>query len=242
MKNNKSRNSDVRPHCAAIIAAAGSSERMAGEDKLFLEICGAPVLAHTLAVFQRCKAIGEIVVVTRENRIDTVCGICAKYGIDKATKVMVGGKTRLESALIGALAVSDRAELIAIHDGARPCVSEAIIESAVNAAANCHASAPAVKVSSTIKRASGGLVTETVDREDLHEIQTPQVFTAELIKAALTNAMNKSINVTDDCMAVEILGFPVHLTEGSGSNIKITLPEDLIVAKALLEAIRVEVF
>ena len=242
MKRNKNRSSGRPPKCAAIIAAAGLSERMAGEDKLFTEICGVPVLAHTLAVFQRCELIGEIVVVAREDSIDPVSELCAKYGIDKATKVMVGGKTRLESALIGALAVSDKAELIAIHDGARPCVSETIIENAINAAANCHASAPAVKVSSTIKRANDGLVTETVDRENLYEMQTPQVFTAELIKAALTNAMNKSIEVTDDCMAVEILGFPVRLTEGSGSNIKITLPEDLIIAKAILEASRGEVF
>jgi 2-C-methyl-D-erythritol 4-phosphate cytidylyltransferase len=98
-----------------------------------------------------------------------------------------------------------------------------------------HAAAPAIPVSSTVKRVEGGVVRETVDREKLFEVQTPQVFDAGLIKAALTSAIDKSINITDDCMAVELLGVPVYITEGSRNNIKLTTREDAILAEAILK-------
>ena len=222
------------PVCSAVIAAAGASQRMGGEDKLFAEICGAPVLAHTLKAFQAIEGIGEIIIVAREDSIERVGHICKTYGISKAAKIMVGGSTRQESVFIGVLAVSQKAELIAIHDGARPCVCSAEIETALSAAAKYHAAAPAVRIGQTIKRAKDGLISETVDREDLFEAQTPQVFTAEVIKAAHTKAAKKSICVTDDCQAAEMIGVPVRLTEGSRSNIKVTEKEDLIIAEAIL--------
>ena len=222
--------------CSAVIVAAGASQRMGAEDKLFVEICGAPVLAHTLMAFQEAEGVGEIIVVAREGCLERVGDICRAYGIAKAGKVIVGGETRLDSAYNGALAASGKAQLIAIHDGARPCVSAAEIETALSAAARYHAAAPCLAVSSTIKRAKGGSISETVDREGLYEIQTPQVFAAEIIKAALTNARKKAIAVTDDCQAAELIGVPVHVTEGSRSNIKITTREDLIFAEAILRS------
>ena len=223
-----------RPKCTAVIAAAGLSQRMGGEDKLFVEVCGAPVLAHTLAAFQNCGCIDEIVVVTREESVGPVSELCRKHGIEKAAKVMVGGATRAESVMLGVFAASDKAKLIAIHDGARPCVSKAVIEGAVAAAAKFHAAAPGLPVSSTLKKVSGGAIVETVGREGLFEIQTPQVFDADLIKAALANAVDKGIDVTDDCAAAEIIGASVRVTEGSGRNIKITTGEDVQIAEAIL--------
>ena len=227
------------PFCTAVIAAAGLSLRMGGDDKLFTEISGAPVLAHTLAAFQKSNLINEIIVVAHPDKFECIGELCKKHKIDKATKIMTGGQTRLESVMSGILAVSKKARIIAIHDGARPCVDDGVIKCAVSAAGKYHAVAPAIPISSTVKRAENGMVIETVSREGLFEIQTPQVFTAEIIKAALTKAMDKGIEITDDCMAAELIGIPVHLTEGSRLNIKITTGDDVTIAGAILCECRV---
>lgn len=229
---------DKKPslECAAVIAAAGSSDRMSGEDKLFIDICGKPVLGHALSAFQRCELISEIIVVAREDRIAQVGELCGTYGITKAVKVMCGGQTRLESVLTGVMAVSGNKRLIAIHDGARPCVEEETIAGAINAAAKYNAAAPGHRINSTIKRVVDGTIIETIDRDNIYEIQTPQVFDADIIKAALTNASNKSIDVTDDCMAAELLGIKVKVTDGTQSNIKITTNKDVAIAEAILFA------
>jgi 2-C-methyl-D-erythritol 4-phosphate cytidylyltransferase len=228
------KNTEETPFCSAVIAAAGASRRIDAGDKMFLQIQGAPVLAHTLSAFENCSCISEIIVVAREGMFELVSEICLQHGISKVTKIMFGGKTRLESVSNGVYAVSKKAKLVAVHDGARPCVDGAIIDRTVAAAAKYHAAAAGIPASSTYKRVKGGVITETVDREDLFEIQTPQVFTADLIKAALTNAIDKSLNVTDDCMAAEIIGVPIHITEGSRNNIKLTTNEDIILAEAIL--------
>ena len=222
------------PPCCAVIAAAGSSERMEGGDKLYTDINGVPVLAHTLGILQKCDLVKEIIVVAREDRIEQVSEICGSCGVNKANKIIVGGGTRLESVLNGVMAVSKNMHLVAIHDGARPCVSPEIIKRTIAAAARHRAAAPAVKASSTVKRVKDGIVTATIDREQLYEIQTPQVFETNLIKAALTNAFNKRADITDDCMAAELIGIPVYVTEGSRNNIKITTREDIVIAEAIL--------
>jgi len=224
------------PTCSAVIVAAGLSERIDGENKLFIEMCGAPVLAHTLVAFQNCDCITEIIIVAREDQLIYISKICEQYNISKAVKLMVGGPTRLESAMNGVLAVSRKMQLVAIHDGARPCIDAETIIQAVSAAAKYNAVAPGIPASSTFKKVEDGVVQETVDREHLIEIQTPQVFSKELIKSALSNAINKSILITDDCMAVEQLGHPVHITEGSRNNIKLTTNEDIVIAAAILDA------
>jgi len=211
---------------------------MGGEDKQFVTINGKPVLAYSLETFENCVAIGEIVVVTKEDSIERVREICAECGVGKVVNIVPGGEMRIDSVMNGVFAVTGKHRLIAIHDGARPCVTRELIENAINAAnsKSVHAVAPAVPVSSTIKKGQRGIVIETVDRDELFEIQTPQVFTAEIIKGALTNAKNKAIAITDDCMAVEQLGVPVRLTEGSRDNIKITMREDIIIAEAILKS------
>ena len=221
------------PPCSVVVAAAGSSARMGGIDKLFLEIGGIPVLAHTLRALAGCRSIREIIVVTREEEVEKVAEMCAGHQITKISKIIAGGATRMESVYNGVLQVSPEAELIAIHDGARPFVTENLIALVVEAAAKYNAAAPAVPVTSTVKQAKNGMVVKTIDRSELFEIQTPQIFTAELIKAALQNAVDQSLYITDDCMAVEALGCPVKLTSGSRENIKLTTKADIIYAEAL---------
>ena len=221
--------------CSAVIAAAGTSSRMGGEDKLFIDINGKPVLAHALGAFEACSYIDEIIIVSRHESISLISDICKEYSITKAAKIIFGGDSRLKSVLNGVLAVSDTAELIAIHDGARPCIELEIIIETINAAKKHHAAAPAIPITSTVKKVRNNTIIETVDRSDLYEIQTPQVFDADLIKAALTNADNKSIDVTDDCRAVELIGGSVHITSGSRSNIKLTTGEDIAIARSILE-------
>ena len=131
--------------------------------------------------------------------------------------------------------VSDQAELIAIHDGARPLVSQEVLERAIVRAAQCGAAAPAVPVKDTIKRARDGMVEATLNRSELFAIQTPQVFQGDLIRTALIKALEEGAELTDDCSAVERLGIGVALTQGDYRNLKITTPEDLAVAEALLE-------
>jgi len=223
-----------RPACSAVIAAAGSSERMGREDKLFLEIQGMPVLVHSLLPFQNSKQIDEIIVVARGDMLERVGGLCVRHGINKVTKVMAGGQTRVESVMSGVFAISKKSTLVAIHDGARPCVGMATIKYAIDAAAKYHTAAPAIPVSSTIKKAKNNYVTATIDRDGLFEIQTPQVFDADLIKAALTKAVKAAKDITDDCMAAELIGASVRLTEGSRLNIKITTKEDLNLAEAII--------
>ena len=222
------------PGCSVVIAAAGSSQRMCGDDKLYLNINGAPVLAHTLIAFQRNTGVSEIIVVSREECFELVSGICKKHGITKALRIMKGGDTRLDSVMNGVFAVSKNAKLIAIHDGARPCIDPGIIDATIAAAEKHNAAAPAISVIPTLKKVRDGVIVETVDRQELFEIQTPQIFDADIIKAALTKVKKENIDVTDDCMAVELLGFPIHVTEGSSSNIKLTTSDDLILADAIL--------
>lgn len=224
--------SDIR--CAAVVPAAGSSVRM-GQDKLLLSLDEQPVLAHTLRALDCCPYVEEIIVVTRRDLIVPIGQLCQDYAFSKVTKVVVGGETRIHSVLAGLREVSEHLELAAIHDGARPLVSQQVLEEAILRAAQCGAAAPAVPVKDTIKQASDGLVSATLDRSQLYAVQTPQVFETSLIKAALTKALEDGVALTDDCAAVERLGLGVALTQGSYVNLKITTPEDLAAAEALME-------
>ena len=223
------------PYCAAVVPAAGSSSRMGGEDKIMLPLHGVPVIIHTLRVLEFSPFIREIVVVTREDLIVPIANLCAEYALTKVTKVIAGGATRAHSVRLGLLEVSDRAQLIAIQDGARPLLSENVLEEVIRTAAKTGAAAPAVPVKDTIKRACKGIVLDTPDRTELFAVQTPQVFMADLIRPALHGAVEENVPLTDDCSAVERLGMKVTLTTGSDENIKITTPTDMVIAEALLE-------
>lgn len=221
--------------CTAVVAAAGSSARMEGQDKLFLPIGDYPVLYYALRALEESPHINEIVVVTREDLVVPAAQLCKDFGLQKVTKVITGGDTRSRSVYLGVCEASAHAALIAIHDGARPFLSGEVIAAAVEKAADCGAAAPAVPVKDTVKAAHGGVVTETLLRETLFAVQTPQVFEASLIKAALQRALEENATVTDDCAAVERLGMSVCLTPGSDENIKITTPADYAAAVGILE-------
>ena len=235
MKNPCCRKKEETPHCSAVIVAAGSSQRM-GSDKLLHNLGIMPVLARTLLAFQYCDLVDEIVVVTRMEKIMEVAGLCKKYCIEKASKVISGGATRMESALAGVSEVKSRAKLIAIHDGARPLVSVELIERTIRAAAQYKAAVPAVKSVDSLKLVDDkDTVTGSVDREQVLRVQTPQVFEADLIKGALSYAAEKKLPLTDDCSAAELMGIKAHVVPGEEDNIKLTTPRDMLFAAAILK-------
>ena len=221
------------PICSAVIVAAGSSTRM-GADKMMLPLGDIPVIVQTIRAVGNAPSVSEIIVVTREDMLVTVGQLCQDYSLSKVTKVIRGGASRTESVRLGTLEASREAQVIAIHDGARPLVSTDVIETAIAQALKTGAAAPAVPVKDTIKVAHGGVIESTPDRAALFAVQTPQVFEADLIRAALYKAVEENLPITDDCSAVELLGMKVTLTQGSDENIKITTPADLVLAEALL--------
>ena len=224
-----------RPRCAALVAAAGSSTRMGGINKLLQPLDGIPVLVRTLTALERAQRVDSIVIATREEDLITVSQLCRTYGITKCKKVIRGGEDREHSVLLAALEAEPDTELLAVQDGARPLVSPALVARVIEAAQRCGAAAPAVPVKDTVKTVrEDGAVEETLERSRLRAVQTPQVFEASLLKAALQAALEEGAVLTDDCSAVERLGKVVYLIEGEETNLKITTPTDLILAEALL--------
>lgn len=224
------------PQCAAVIVAAGSSVRM-GSDKLSAELGGISVLARTLRVFEDSEYVSEIVIVTKMDKLESVSQLVAEQHFDKVTKVVAGGKTRMESSLIGVSAVKSTAKLIAIHDGARPLLTDALIKRTVCAAAEYHAAVPVLPSVDTLKSVDEtNHVIATVDRETTFRVQTPQVFDALLIKAALTKAAQNGLALSDDSAAMELTGFKSFTVAGEEDNIKITAPRDLLIAESILKS------
>ncbi len=226
-----------RPHCTALVAAAGASSRMEGVNKLLEPLDGIPVLARTLTALQLAEQVDEIIVAAREEDLVEISRLCHTYGIAKCAKVVRGGESRTHSVLLAALEASPETALLAVQDGARPLVTPELVDRVVAAAARCSAAAPAVPVKDTVKTVrQDGAVEQTLARETLRAVQTPQVFEASLLKAALQAALESGIPVTDDCTAVERLGKAVFLVDGEETNLKITTPTDLVLAAAILQA------
>ena len=225
----------AHPYCSAVIAAAGSSQRMDGENKLLLPLGGKPVLAHTLQAIDGSPSIREIVIAAREEDMVRFAELCKAWGVEKPVKVVLGGKTRAESVLRAAMEVNEDADLIAVHDGARPLATPELIERVIEAARVNFAAAPAVPVKDTVKVATDRIVRETPDRSTLFAVQTPQVFDAQLLRAALQSAVRSGVDLTDDCSAIERIGKEIYLTDGDEENMKITTPLDLFLAETILE-------
>lgn len=226
----------TRPFCTVIVPAAGTSRRM-GQDKLLLELEGQPVLLRTLRALDSAALVDEIIIATREELLLLpIADLCSRSGLVKPVKVIRGGESRAESVLAGALEASEQAQLLAVHDGARPLVTPELVDQVIAMAQRTHAAAPALPVTDTIKVADGsGVVKGTPDRTELFAVQTPQVFQAELLRAALQSAITCGAAITDDCSAVERLGKQVYLMEGDPENIKLTRPLDLVIAGAILK-------
>ena len=214
---------------SAVLVAAGSSTRM-GFDKLSFDLGGETVLHRSIRAFAQCPLVDEIILVAGSNRAfaQQQAADCAK-----PVCVVAGGATRAESAKNGVLAASGA--LVAVHDAARPFVSQQVITAALEAAARCGAAAPAVPVKDTIKVVgTDGIVTATPERSTLMAVQTPQIFTAELLKQAYVQLAAYPAAVTDDASVVELMGHKVATALGRYENIKITTPEDLLFAENLL--------
>lgn len=222
-----------KKHCGAVIVAAGSASRMEGIDKILAELGGEPVILRTVRVFAECSDIQEIVVVTRPDRIQEITGLCSAF--PKVRAVIAGGASRQESVNMGLAALSDQVTMCAIHDGARPLITEAVISRTIRAAEKYGAAIPAIPVKDTIKTEKSGFVSSTPDRSTLCSVQTPQVFDYDLLRGALKKAAQDGTAVTDDSSAVELMGMSVKLVEGDERNIKITTPLDLKIAEILLE-------
>ena len=223
-------------YCGAVIVAAGNASRMEGIDKVMASLDGEPMIVRTVRTFQACAAVKEIVIVTREDLITKITSLCGKF--DKVQAVVVGGKDRAESVRNGLRMLSSKVKLAAIQDGARPLITEAVIDRTIRAAHTYGAAAPAIPVKDTIKVVEGGIVSSTPDRVTLKAIQTPQVFDIDLLKGALKKAFETGATITDDCSAVELLGYKVKIVEGDERNIKVTTPMDLKIAELLLEDVK----
>lgn len=220
----------------AIILAAGNSTRMGGKINKQLEpVCNIPVLAHTLMAYQRCKLIEEIVVVTRPQDFNAVFEIAKQYEISKLRHIAAGGATRQESAKHGIEKLSPEIHYVAIADGARCLITPQQITKVCLRAYRYHAASAAHQISDTVKRANAaGMVKETVDRNNLWQAQTPQIFHTSLYTAALMRAEGDNFKVTDDNSLIEHLGYQVRMVECGSENIKITTREDLSLAEAIL--------
>ena len=223
-------------YCGAVIVAAGTASRMGGIDKVMALLDGEPMIVRTVRTFQNCDAIKEIVIVTREDLIVPITNFCRDF--DKVRAVVCGGSSRQESVGLGLNTLSKKVKLAAVQDGARPLITEAVIDRTVRAAHSYGAAAPAIPVKDTIKVVKGGMVLATPDRASLQAVQTPQIFDVDLLRGALKYAEKTGAAVTDDCSTVELMGMNVKIVEGDERNIKVTTPMDLKIAEMLLEEMK----
>ncbi len=197
-------------------------------DKLFLDVAGRPVIAHTWNTFDRAACIDEIVLVVRDGMQSAFTELAQQNGFKKAFRLVPGGKERQDSVCNGLQALSPKAEIVAIQDGARPCTSVELIEATVKAAHDVGAAVAAQPVTDTIKEsADGQMISQHLDRSRLWAVQTPQTFRVEVIRRALTLIREKNLLVTDDTAACELIGQPVKLVASAKPNPKVTLPSDL---------------
>lgn len=225
-------------YISVIVAAAGMSNRMGSKiNKQFISINNKPILAHTLEKFERCKYIDEIIVVAKEDEID-YCRkeIVRRYNFNKVSKIVRGGKERQDSVYNGILALNERADIVLSHDGARPFVKMENIIDGIKGAFKHGACVVGVPVKDTIKVVGDGdIIDETPNRDMLWAAQTPQCFKKEIILEGYRRAIEDSYVGTDDSSFAERLGIDVKMIMGSYENIKITTPEDLIVAESILK-------
>jgi 2-C-methyl-D-erythritol 4-phosphate cytidylyltransferase len=219
-----------RQKIGAVIVAAGLSQRMGGVDKMFTLLGGEPVLVRVIDVFQKCEAVDQVVVVLSESSFKHGRELIAERGWSKVTDVCAGGARRQDSVLAG-LNQLGGCGWVVIHDGARPLVTAGLVERGLEAAKETGAAIAAVPVTDTIKVAGEDrIVCETPSRQNLWAVQTPQVFSLDIIAEAYKRAIG---NVTDDASLVERAGYKVKLYMGSYDNIKITTPDDLVLAEVL---------
>ena len=206
-----------------------------GVDKLFLEAAGQPIVFHTWKAFDRAGCIAEVVIVVRDGMQEHFEELAKLLHPTKPWRLAIGGKERQDSVWNGLQAIAKEAKCVAIHDGARPCVSEALIAATITAAQSSGAAVAAQRVTDTIKESTDQrIISAHLDRSRLWAVQTPQTFQVEVLRRALSAVRERGVTVTDDTAACEFIGQPVQLVESPGPNPKVTVPADLPVIELLL--------
>ncbi len=218
-----------RSGLAAVLVGAGRAERL-GRDKLFVRLAGRPVISLAVEAFEAAGSVDEIVLVVRPDQVERVRALAGEHGWRKVAAVVPGGERRQDSVLAGLAAVG-APEFVAVHDLARPLVTPALIDRVFAAAREFGAAVPGLPVRDTLKLVEDGLVVRTVPRAGLWATQTPQVFRLGLLKSAI----DPELEVTDDAAWLEARGIPVPVVPGDPANIKLTYPEDVEIAEALLK-------
>jgi 2-C-methyl-D-erythritol 4-phosphate cytidylyltransferase len=221
---------------SALIVAAGQGTRMgSGVDKLFLEVAGAPVIVHTWKVFEQAKCVDHIVLAVRPGLLQAFLDLAGEWRFLKPFTLVPGGAERQDSVWNGCAALPEKTKIVAIHDGARPCVTEALIHATIKAARKTGAAAASQRMVDTIKASGDGeFIQEHLDRSKLFAVQTPQTFQVEVIRNALINARERGLSLTDDTAACQLIGQPVKLVLTSEPNPKVTTPADLPMIASLL--------
>lgn len=221
---------------AAIIVAAGKGTRMgANMDKLWLEVAGRPVIAHTWKRFNDAACVDEIILVIRNGMQPHFTQLAESFQFQKPFRFVIGGAERQDSVWNGLASVSPKTEIAVIQDAARPCTTEELIAATIQAAKETGAAVAAQPVTDTIKEtADGQIISRTVDRSKLWSVQTPQTFRVEVIRRAIATAREKNLILTDDTAACELIGQPVRLVKSLSPNPKVTVPADLPFVESLL--------
>lgn len=227
-----------QPKCfvSCIVAAGGKGTRMgAGINKIFLDLCDIPVLAHTLQTLNDCEYINEIIIVTAECDLPGCSDIVKEFEIDKVKTITVGGSQRQDSVKNGISEISENSQIVMVHDAARPLVTPEKLCEVITAAKEFGAAALGVPEKNTLKNIDdNGFITETVDRSKMYAIHTPQVFRKDLIVSMYENADRNNISATDDCYLAEIMDVKIKMVTDNYDNIKITTQDDLMVAEQIL--------
>lgn len=220
----------------AIIAAAGGGKRIGGQkNKQFIEIAGKPILCYTLDKFESCDLVDEIILVLPKEDLDYGAReIVDRFGFTKIRKIVAGGKERQDSVYCGLKAITDKPEIVVIHDGVRPFLKSSKIEESIAICRRFGAVILAIPAKHTIKEGKNGYVIKTLERDKLWEVQTPQTFKYEIIFEAYQQAFADGFYATDDSALVERLGYRIKILLGEWENIKITSPEDLELAEMLV--------
>ena len=228
-------NTEMLMNTSVVIVCAGNSTRMGGANKILLPLGDRLVIGVTMQAFQKCESVSEIVIVARESDIPAIKSEAEAAGITKLAACTTGGSTRQESVINGIKMISKEAELVAVHDGARPLVKPEHIEKVIRDASVFGGATLGVPVKDTIKTVDDGLITDTPPRSSLYITQTPQIFKRSLYFEGIDFALEHGLDFTDDCQLVEAIGGKVAMTTGDYTNIKITTPEDIKLAEVLMK-------
>lgn len=228
----------ITENVTCVILAAGASTRM-GENKLFIPIDdeNRPVLAYTIQNVSRCKQVSDIIIVTQSHNIKHIQDIVKTYNFVKVKKIVKGGKTRQESCFCGAKEVDSSTDMLLIHDGARPFIDANKIKNLIDDVKRFKAATLGVMAKDTVKKLDeNGFIKTTLNRGEIVNIHTPQGFSYSLYMSAMEHAIKNQLDYTDDAQLMENIGIKVFVTDDDYSNIKITVPDDLVMARGMIKA------